>query len=99
MIVRILGYGQYRVPDEAVADVDAADERIEAAVEGGDARGFAHALTELVEVIQSSGTLLGPGEFARSEAVVPAPGTTLEEAGALLSSEGLIPEPGGAGSG
>jgi hypothetical protein len=91
MIVRILGEGQYRIPDDAFAALNGVDERVQAAADAGDEAGFQSALTELVEGIRRSGEPLPTEEFVGSDAVVPAAGTSLEEARALLSSEGLIP--------
>lgn len=92
MIVRILSYGQYRVPDDATTAMNEADARVEAAIEAGDERAFEAGLTELVACVQEHGTLVPPNEFVSSEAVIPAPGSTLDEARRLLTDEGLVPD-------
>lgn len=92
MIVRIMNYGQYRVPDEAVAAMNEVDDQVEAAVDAGDERRFQACLTDLVACIQEQGALVPAGELVASEAIVPSPGTTLAETRLLLSEEGLIPE-------
>lgn len=92
MIVRVLGEGQFRLDDAAFASVNAIDDRVQSAAEAGDEGGFAAALEELVTEIKRAGTPLALDEFTGSDAIVPAAGTTLEEARALLSSEGLIPD-------
>ena len=92
MIVRVLGEGQFRLDDAAFAAVNAIDDRVQSCAEAGDPDGFATALEELVTEIKRAGTPLPLDEFTGSDAVVPAAGTTLEEARALLSSEGLIPD-------
>jgi hypothetical protein len=92
MIVRILNYGQYRVGDEAVEGLNDVDDRIEAAIEAGDERQFQACLTELVALVQEGGELVPATEFVSSEAIVPAPGSTLQEARSLLTSEGLVPD-------
>lgn len=91
MIVRILGEGQYRLDDVAFAAANEIDDRVQRAADSGDEPGFRTALAELVGAIKTQGSPLATDEFVGSDAVVPAEGTTLEEARALLSSEGLIP--------
>ena len=91
MIVRILSEGQYRLDDAAFAAVHEIDDRVQAAADANDGPAFEAALAELQEAITSRGVELAPDEFEGSDAVVPARGTTLEEARDLLSSEGLIP--------
>ena len=53
MIVRILTHGQYDVPDDALDDLNAVDERIVEAVEAGDVDSFSAALAQLVDVVQA----------------------------------------------
>lgn len=91
MIVRILNYGQYDVPDDAVAALNDIDDQVEAAAEAGDERRFEACLTELVAFVQERGTPVPAQEFITSEAVVPTPGTTLSEARSLFTAEGLVP--------
>jgi hypothetical protein len=92
MIVRILGEGQYRVPKTAAADLNAIDDQLEKAVEAGDEAAFAKQLEALVAAVRSHGTALDDDELIGSDAVVPDPDTTLEEARSMLSEEGLIPD-------
>lgn len=92
MIVRILGEGQYRLPDSAGDDLNAIDDRLEAAVKASDEAAFATELAALVAAVRSKGEALGDDELVASDAVVPDPDTTLDEARSLLSEEGLIPD-------
>lgn len=92
MIVRILGEGQYRVPASAVDDLNAIDEALEAAVKDSDEAAFAKQLAALVHAVRAHGDALGDDELIGSDAIVPDPDTTLEEARHLLSEEGLIPD-------
>lgn len=92
MIVRILGEGQYRVPDDKVATVQEVDEGLERAVESGDEAAFSVALGKLVAAIRELGEPLPVEELVPSDAVVPDADTTLDEARTLLSEEGLIPD-------
>lgn len=92
MIVRILGEGQYRLSDSAVDAVNEIDDRLEAAIEAGDEDSFKTHLEALVAAVRSHGDKLADDELIGSDAVVPDPDTTLEEARRLLSEEGLIPD-------
>ena len=91
MIVRILEVGQYRLDDSAFAGANEADEKVQAAADAGDEAAFASALDALVAYVKTNGAELEIDEFVGSDAVVPGPGTTLDEARLLLSTEGLIP--------
>lgn len=92
MIVRILGEGQFRLPDAAAGTLNAIDERLEAAVAASDEAGFTTELAALVAAVRSHGAPLPEDELVGSDAVVPDPDTTLDEARSLLSEEGLIPD-------
>ncbi len=92
MIVRILGEGQYRIPDDRVAALQEVDEGLERAVEAGDEAAFATELAKLVATVRDLGEPLPVEELVPSDAVVPDADTTLEEAQSLLSDEGLIPD-------
>jgi hypothetical protein len=91
VIVRVLGEDQFRLSDEAFRSVSAADDEVQAAAEAGDEQRFQAALAELIREIRAVGSPLPVDEFVGSDAVVPGEGTPLEEARALLSDEGLIP--------
>ncbi len=85
MIVRILGEGQYEVPDqerEALASLDAA---MAETVDAGDSAAFAQALTSLASAVRRLGTPLADDDFAPSDLVVPFPDATLEETEGLLA--------------
>ena len=56
MIVRILGEGQWEVPDSAIADLNALDDQVEQAVAQQDQAGLAQALGELLSEVRTIGT-------------------------------------------
>ena len=91
MIVRILGEGQYRLPASAGDELNVIDNRLEAAVSAGNEDEFAKELAALVAVVRSRGEALADDELVASDAVLPDPDTTMDEARRLLSEEGLIP--------
>ncbi len=92
MIVRILGEGQYRVPDAAADQLNAIDDRLERAVRSTDGAAFAAELHALVAAVRAHGAPVPDDELMPSDAVVPDPDTSLAEARRLLSDEGLIPD-------
>jgi len=91
VIIRILGVGQYRLDEVHHAAANVIDDKVQAAYDADDEAAFHAAVGQLVALIQRDGTPLPVDEFVGSDAVVPGPDTTLEEAHQLLSPEGLIP--------
>jgi hypothetical protein len=93
MIVRILGEGQWRVEDGAVADLNRLDDAVEDAVATDDEAELATALHRLLQEVRAVGTRVADDELSDSELILPAADSTLDDIRALLSSsdEGLIP--------
>ena len=93
MIVRILGEGQWRVQDGAVADLNRLDDAVEDAVATNDEAELADALRALLDEVRTVGTPVADDELSDSELILPAQDSTLDDIRALLSSsdEGLIP--------
>ena len=93
MIVRILGEGQWRVQDGAVADLNRLDDAVEDAVATNDEAELADALRALLDEVRTLGTPVADDELSDSELILPAADSTLDDIRALLSSsdEGLIP--------
>jgi hypothetical protein len=85
MIVRILGEGQYEVPDGAHAKLDELDDVLVKACESGDETAFAAALAALTDEVRNAGQALADDNFAPSDLVVPFADATLEETRALLA--------------
>jgi hypothetical protein len=92
VIVRILSVGQFRVPDDAAAELNRIDDDVQAAAESGDEEAFERALRNLVDQVERLGEPVPAQELIGSDAIVPSPDTTLDEAKTLLSAEGLIPD-------
>ena len=59
MIVRILGEGQYDVPEEALATLNEHDAVVEAAVGAGAAAAFSTALAALLGAVRSVANVAG----------------------------------------
>jgi hypothetical protein len=93
VIVRLMGEGQFRLPDEAIARLNELDDEAQAAVEAEDEPKLDRLLDEMWELVRDEGERLGDDNLTASDAVVPPSDMTLEETKRLLSSEGLIPDP------
>jgi hypothetical protein len=90
VIVRILGEGQYDVPDSALADLEALDTSLEQACAGGENDAFSTALAALLARVRELGTPVAEDYLGPSELVLPAAEASLNEVRELLTDEGLI---------
>jgi hypothetical protein len=88
VIVRILGEGQYTVPEDHRAALAKLDDAIADAVDQGDEDRFGEALAALAAEVRSSGEALADDAFAPSDLVVPFADATLDETKALLADHG-----------
>ncbi len=91
MIVRILGEGQFEVPETALAELNRLDDALMAAVEAAEDAPFRAALLALTEQVRSLGTPLSDDTLLPSEAILPPADIDLGEMKTLLGAEGLIP--------
>jgi hypothetical protein len=85
MIVRILGEGQYSVPDDQRGVLEKLDSAIVDAVDTNDENAFTVALAAATAAVRESGEPLSDDAFAPSDLVVPFPDATLEETKGLLA--------------
>lgn len=92
MIVRIMGEGQYRLSEDCVARVNELDNAVVRAVEADDEDGFHASFEEMLDIIRREGEHLGDEEIETSDVIVPPPDTSLVEAAAEFSGDGLIPD-------
>lgn len=90
MIVRILGEGQFRVDDAAVAELQKLDADLEVAVEHDDQQALAGALGALLARARQ-GAVLPPDSLEPSDVIIPHEGATVAEVRKMLTDEGLIP--------
>ncbi|MEI2641117.1 MAG: hypothetical protein U0R28_00805 [Candidatus Nanopelagicales bacterium] len=90
MIIRIMGEGQYTVPDEVVERLNELDDALDAAL--ADDQAFPSALAALLEAVREEGEPLADEELVSSDVVLPAAEATVAEVRALLTDEGLIPD-------
>lgn len=92
MIVRILGEGQFDVPEGALAGLNHLDDALEAACGDGDRENFSAALGALHQGVRAAGAPVPEDYLGPSELVLPSSDATLDEVAALLGDEGLIPD-------
>ncbi|MFZ2624413.1 MAG: hypothetical protein WAX29_04125 [Propionibacterium sp.] len=95
MIVRILGQGQWEVPDAELAQLNSLDEQVAAAVGGRDQAALTTSLHRLHQELVNAGRPVADDELQSSDLILPGPDATLDEVAGLLEengrSEGLIP--------
>jgi hypothetical protein len=91
MIIRIMGEGQFDVPDATADALNALDAQVEAAVESGDDNAFVAAFAQLLEQVRSQGSRLADDALVDSDLALPPADATVDEVARLLGDEGLIP--------
>lgn len=92
MIVRILGEGQYDVPEAALPQLNELDAQVESAVESGDEDLFRQNLLALHARVRETGSPVPADSLQDSDLILPPADATLEEVRGLLGDEGLIPD-------
>jgi hypothetical protein len=91
VIVRLLGEGQFRVPDDLLPQLNELDASVLRAVEAGDEQALWDNLRALADTVRQSGAKLGDDELVPSDAIVPPEDLSLDEAKDLLADDGFIP--------
>lgn len=92
MIIRILGEGQYEVPQEAMDTLNALDDSLISAIDSDDEQAFQSGLSQLLAGIRENGSCLADDYLGPSDLVLPGTDATVEEVKHLLTEEGLIPD-------
>jgi hypothetical protein len=91
MIIRIMGEGQLKLEDSAVAELNKFDADLEKAVENSDEAAFGRALHTLLARAREVGVELPPDAIEPSELILPREDATIEEVRKLMTEGGLIP--------
>jgi hypothetical protein len=91
VIARIMGEGQWDLPDDQVAALNEHDQALESAVEAGDEESFRSHLAALLDAVRAAGSRLPDDSLEDSDLILPPADATIEEVRELLSDEGLIP--------
>ena len=90
MIVRIMGEGQWKLPDDRLPDLNEVDEKLESAVSGNDEAGFRTAFAALLELVRGAGERVPDDDLHDSDVILPPADSTLVEMKELISGDGLI---------
>jgi hypothetical protein len=88
MIVRILGEGQFDVPEAERPQLKALEEVLDAAIDGDDEQAFGAALDAVIAQVRRVGTQLPADTFTASDRVLPFDDATLAETKELLAQPG-----------
>jgi hypothetical protein len=91
VIVRILGEGQFKVDDDATAELNRLDTQLESAVTHNDETAFTAALAGLLDQVRALGSPLPPDTLEASDLILPHQDSSMDEVRKLLTDEGLIP--------
>jgi hypothetical protein len=91
MIVRILGGGQFDVPDDALDRLNQIDDELVAAIDADDEAAFGRCLADLHAAVHEAGAELPADHLGPSDLALPADDATLAEVRDLLGDEGLVP--------
>jgi len=91
VIIRILGEGQFDVPDSDVNGLNELDSALETAVSGSDEATLGAALGALLDRVRAQGAPVSVDSLVPSDLVLPHADATLAEVKDLISGDGLIP--------
>ena len=91
MIVRIATEGQYEVSEDDEEALNELDMQAVGACELGDEQKFHEAFARLLDFVRTKGHPVPDDELSASQMILPPPDTSLEEARAEFTGEGLIP--------
>ncbi len=92
MIVRISGEGQFTLADSESDRLNELERPVIAAVEACDEAAYVPAFGALLDYVRSAGTPVPDDELDASDVILPPSDTTLKEAAADFTGEGLIPD-------
>jgi hypothetical protein len=91
MIVRISGQGQFRIDDDCAGRLNQLDNDAVAAAEAGQEAEFDQLFAKMIALVREKGEALPDDELVESEVILPPADTSLVEAQAEFSGEGLLP--------
>ena len=92
MILRVLGIGQFELPDDAVTELNSLDDALTGPVEQHDDEALHAGLEKILEAVHRLGTKLPDDYLGPSDMLMPGPDSTVDEIRELLTEEGLIPD-------
>jgi hypothetical protein len=92
VIVRLMGEGQFRVPDDLREQLNALDQEAMQALDAEDETELDKRLDDMWELVRDRGEPLDDGDLSPSDVVVPPSDLTLQETRKLFAEDGLIPD-------
>ena len=92
MIIRILTEGQWRFPAAMLDDLNDIDNSIVDVLADDNEEDFRGLLTKMISMVKENGTPLELDELEESDAIIPEPDITLEEAKELFVGSGVVPD-------
>jgi hypothetical protein len=92
VIIRILGVGQFEVPDDAMTELNALDDALTGPVEHHDDAALHAGLEKVLAAVQRLGSLVADDFLGPSDLVLPGPDSTVDDIRELLTEEGLVPD-------
>jgi PspA-Associated protein len=92
VIVRLMGEGQFRAPDELATELNEVDNQAVDAVEAGDEARLHELLERMGALVRERGEPLEDADLSASDLIIPPTDLSLEEARELFSGDGLIPD-------
>ncbi len=92
MIIRVLGVGQFEIPDDSMGELNALDDALTGPVEQHDEAALHAGLEKVLEAVQRLGKPMPDDYLGPSDLLLPGPDSTLEDIRELLTEEGLIPD-------
>jgi hypothetical protein len=91
MIVRIMGEGQFVIPESVLPALNELDSELERAVLAEDEPSFKKVLSELLGQVRAGGEPAAPDDLHASALILPRADATLADVSEMLTPEGLIP--------
>jgi hypothetical protein len=91
VIVRIATEGQYELQDDDVEALNELDNQAVVACNQNDEQQFQDHFQRLLEFVRTKGQPVDDDRLEGSDVILPPPDTSLEEARAEFTGEGLIP--------
>ncbi len=92
MIIRILTEGQWRFPAAMLDDLNDIDNSIVDVLAEDDEGEFRNLLDKMIAMVKDNGTPLELDELEESDAIIPEPDITIEEAKELFVGSGIVPD-------
>ena len=92
MIIRILTEGQWRFPAAMLDDLNDIDNSIVDVLADSNEDEFRALLAKMIAMVKENGTPLELDELEESDAIIPEPDITIEEAKELFVGAGVVPD-------